>query len=208
MLLPRCLSSGNPCGKARGASCVNTEGSFYCECTPGYRTITSAGGSFYSCEDVDECAGRECVAELYGGKCLNSPGSYTCSCTSGFNGSGYSADNGCWDLDECARGSHSCGQSQTCQNSPGSYECVCSPDDWEESLGECYPPGFWKHNKPLLQKLHFSGEPSSLQGMLRTWDLPGSAFDGQSHAVGMAQWCVCFCRFLYLSYTCTEHTCV
>lgn len=90
--------------------CMNTVGSFRCECGPGYHT-TSLGrhcrGALphqtkfcrcfpvltlsmclfvlcvcvYMLPDIDECVEAD---PCFRGKCLNLPGSYTCVCSQGF----------------------------------------------------------------------------------------------------------------------------
>lgn len=65
-------SSGtNPC--EHGGQCVNTDGSFTCNCVRGY-----AGPR---CEqDVNECASSPCQND---GTCLDRIGDYTCICMPG-----------------------------------------------------------------------------------------------------------------------------
>ncbi|XP_013916019.1 PREDICTED: fibrillin-1-like [Thamnophis sirtalis] len=53
--------------------CINTIGSFHCQCPEGYRKIGT------ECVDIDECHYRYCQH-----RCVNSPGSFTCQCESGF----------------------------------------------------------------------------------------------------------------------------
>lgn len=61
----------NPC--EHGGQCVNTEGSFTCNCVKGY-----AGPR---CEqDVNECASNPCQND---GTCLDRIGDYTCICMPG-----------------------------------------------------------------------------------------------------------------------------
>ncbi|XP_027562734.1 latent-transforming growth factor beta-binding protein 4-like, partial [Neopelma chrysocephalum] len=68
--------SGTPC--APPGRCLNTEGSFVCECPRGYR----AGPSGTSCHDINECLeGEFCFPH---GECLNSEGSYSCLCAQGY----------------------------------------------------------------------------------------------------------------------------
>ncbi|XP_077567081.1 fibulin-1 isoform X1 [Stigmatopora nigra] len=96
-----------------GHGCINTVGSYHCQCDNGYNfnSITRL------CEDLNECMhypGRLCAH-----KCDNTPGSYKCSCTTGFK---LSRDGrNCDDLNECE--SNPC--SQECANVYGSYQCYC-----------------------------------------------------------------------------------
>ena len=64
-----------PCKNA--AVCMdNADGSFACECTPGYEGV--------HCEkDTDDCAHDPCDN---GGKCVDEVNGYSCECTEGFTG--------------------------------------------------------------------------------------------------------------------------
>ncbi|XP_068725626.1 mucin-like protein [Montipora capricornis] len=54
--------------------CINTPGSFVCDCRNGY----TLDGDGKTCNDVNECEGRnECKQQ-----CENKPGTYNCSCDS------------------------------------------------------------------------------------------------------------------------------
>ncbi|XP_048198314.1 adhesion G protein-coupled receptor E5 isoform X2 [Perognathus longimembris pacificus] len=73
------------CGKF--ADCQNTEGSYYCLCSPGY-ALLSGGKKFHNesentCQDVDECRLRlhECHSST---TCINTVGSYKCRCSPGW----------------------------------------------------------------------------------------------------------------------------
>ncbi|XP_059561379.1 complement component C1q receptor [Myotis daubentonii] len=58
--------------------CVNTPGSFHCQCWVGYEP-SSPGGP--ACQDVDECMSPE--GGLCEGYCLNMQGSFRCTCLPG-----------------------------------------------------------------------------------------------------------------------------
>uniref|UniRef100_A0A3Q3KNJ1 EGF-like domain-containing protein n=1 Tax=Monopterus albus TaxID=43700 RepID=A0A3Q3KNJ1_MONAL len=101
-------------GKLCHHRCVNTPGSFRCECFPGYVLQEDA---FTCAQDVNECLASPCSQE-----CANIYGSYQCYCRKGY----YLREDSqtCEDIDECSRGiGHLC--TYRCVNVPGSYHCAC-----------------------------------------------------------------------------------
>lgn len=94
--------------------CVNTDGSFRCECGPGL-VLDSDG---LACVDEDECATDPRICG--NGTCHNTDGGYECRCNKGFQ---QGADQTCVDVDECASGRARC--AFRCHNTPGSYRCTC-----------------------------------------------------------------------------------
>lgn len=64
--------------------CVNTPGSYECECLPGYKQVDK-----FNCAEVDECStnAHNCDPNA---ECINTPGSYQCVCHEGYTGDGYS----------------------------------------------------------------------------------------------------------------------
>lgn len=66
-----CLSGPNPC--EHGGSCMNTDGSFTCNCALGYTGPR--------CEaDINECGSSPCQNDA---TCLDQIGDYTCICMPG-----------------------------------------------------------------------------------------------------------------------------
>lgn len=63
--------------------CVNTLGSYVCECLPGYKRLTE-----FNCVEIDECATGEHTCGV-NSKCINTLGSYHCQCNDGYEGDGY-----------------------------------------------------------------------------------------------------------------------
>ncbi|KAG7460266.1 hypothetical protein MATL_G00219720 [Megalops atlanticus] len=119
------------CG--RDAKCFNTNGSYYCQCDPGFRTKSrKVNFILEECQDVSECTEDR---ELCGpnAECKNTQGSYFCTCPAGFvpsNGEEvFMAGLGvtCEDRNECEADHSVCGSHATCINAKGSYSCVCGP---------------------------------------------------------------------------------
>ncbi|XP_067830905.1 LOW QUALITY PROTEIN: latent-transforming growth factor beta-binding protein 4-like [Heptranchias perlo] len=105
--------TGATCGDT--GVCVNTEGSYHCDCNPGYRLSADTN----QCADINECFEGDFCAPY--GECLNTVGTYTCLCAEGFV---TSADlSTCLDVDECTR-EGVCDRGR-CTNTVGSFECSC-----------------------------------------------------------------------------------
>ncbi|XP_052281301.1 fibrillin-2-like [Dreissena polymorpha] len=108
--LNECMLEPDLCKNGR---CINTDGSFRCECLPGYE-LNSTGRS---CVDKDECR----VASVCGeGECSNTNGSFSCDCKAGF---APGPSEVCEDIDECVTQANKC--AFRCANTVGSFKCVC-----------------------------------------------------------------------------------
>ncbi|XP_076727263.1 adhesion G protein-coupled receptor E2-like [Callospermophilus lateralis] len=111
-------------------TCFNTQGSYTCQCLPGFELNPKDPKL---CTDVNECASGQnpCHKSTH---CLNQVGSYQCRCRPGWKpvpGSPNGPNNTvCEDVDECSSGQHQCHQSTICTNTLGSYQCHCRPG-WE-----------------------------------------------------------------------------
>nr|XP_008508905.1 PREDICTED: fibrillin-3-like [Equus przewalskii] len=102
----------NPSVCANGL-CVNTDGSFRCECPFGY----SLDFTGISCQDIDECSvGHPCGE----GTCTNVIGGFECACADGFEPGPMMT---CEDIDECSLNPLLC--AFRCHNTEGSYVCTC-----------------------------------------------------------------------------------
>lgn len=64
-------------GLCEGGKCVNTQGSFTCECPDGQARDPETN----SCKDKDECQEEGICAD---GRCINTNGGYYCLCNPGF----------------------------------------------------------------------------------------------------------------------------
>lgn len=109
-------ASGNRSGNSScpaNAHCINTIGSYACECFHGYQPEGN------QCSDVDECKLGKHTCDEHA-NCTNTVGSYECKCHVGFYDDGFS----CKDINECKAGSHTCDKHTNCTNTQGSYTCV------------------------------------------------------------------------------------
>ncbi|XP_040211797.1 uromodulin-like, partial [Rana temporaria] len=102
------------CNTYGAGSCVNTIGSFTCNCSSEYGYNAEFG-----CVDIDECADRSlnncdpvaiCTNYYYG--------SYECACPYGYYGDGRHCE-----INECQQGTP-CGSNKECIKSIGSYSCT------------------------------------------------------------------------------------
>ena len=65
-------------GICRDGTCHNLQGSFQCQCRPGFQLNAARD----SCVDVDECSRQPAICG--NGTCINNLGSYRCHCLPGF----------------------------------------------------------------------------------------------------------------------------
>uniref|UniRef100_A0A672Z3Q8 Fibrillin-1 n=1 Tax=Sphaeramia orbicularis TaxID=375764 RepID=A0A672Z3Q8_9TELE len=106
--IDECLN--DPCVNGQ---CINTDGSFRCECPMGYRLDISG----VTCIDTNECdIGNPCG----NGTCTNVIGGFECACDDGFEPGPMMT---CEDINECAQNPLLC--AFRCVNVVGSYECKC-----------------------------------------------------------------------------------
>lgn len=104
----------NICGP--NSKCYNREGSYECECRPGFEKIEPHSLTS-KCKDVNECLHESaCGANS---KCINTEGSYSCTCNDGFIGDPFT---GC--QSPCA--GITCGLHSYCQVHDGTQAaCMC-----------------------------------------------------------------------------------
>uniref|UniRef100_A0A4W5RWH2 Multiple EGF-like-domains 6b n=1 Tax=Hucho hucho TaxID=62062 RepID=A0A4W5RWH2_9TELE len=108
--------------------CVNTRGSYHCECNPGFRLHVDARTCIVEnpCHDKNGGCQQDCLVD--GGKTH-------CDCRNGYK---LAEDRkNCEDIDECE--SEQTGCAHGCHNTPGSFACLC---DTAYELGadgrQCY----------------------------------------------------------------------
>ncbi|XP_077428050.1 adhesion G protein-coupled receptor E5-like [Vanacampus margaritifer] len=122
----------NECGNSglcgRHTRCINTNGSYYCQCEDGFRNIHGSDnftGVDGQCQDKNEC---ETHVQVCGhmAKCINLIGSFSCICPDGY----INSSTDCIDVDECEEAEHRkediCGSKGSCKNVNGSFWCKCA----------------------------------------------------------------------------------
>lgn len=137
-----CEIGGNGCAQR----CVNTLGSFRCECNSGYR----ADGK--TCVDIDECLEGTHTCMGLGQECVNSPvGSYRCDCREGYT----KQSNDSCSPDTWCETNHTCEYGCMVLNSH--KMCVCPSGKALSSDGktcievnECTTPGLNHCSSPEL----------------------------------------------------------
>ncbi|XP_050313522.1 fibrillin-2-like [Anthonomus grandis grandis] len=131
--LNECELMPNVC---EGGECVNTDGSFRCDCANGY-TLDETGKK---CVDENECFMNPNVCG--NGTCSNLVGGFECSCNDGFAPGPMQV---CEDINECLELGNQC--AFRCHNVPGSFRCICpygyslAPDGRHcQDVDECATP--------------------------------------------------------------------
>ena len=101
-------------GFSTHSTCVNSVGSFSCECDSGF------SGNGFICDNVNECVigSHSCDTNVL---CNDNIGSFTCTCFDGFEGNGYF----CKDVNECTTSGHHCHRDASCININSGYDCGC-----------------------------------------------------------------------------------
>ncbi|CAL7944768.1 unnamed protein product [Xylocopa violacea] len=120
--------------------CVNTPGSFRCECPKGMKL----GEDRFTCVDINECLLNNGHGPCQD-TCRNTIGGYECSCE-GLPDTVLSADNHtCQDAGPCSVNNAGC--SHTCLSTMGRVFCLCPDgfileDDWKtcQDVDECVQP--------------------------------------------------------------------
>ena len=131
------------------AYCVDTVGSYVCQCKPGFKDELQYPLNGRICSDIDECSFSQvdCAAEGdwctpnncdRRARCENTWGSFKCTCTEGYAGNG----THCADIDECDTFLHQCDVQASCANTEGAHKCTCLPGfsgtgDFCSDINEC-----------------------------------------------------------------------
>ncbi|EAL39252.3 AGAP010021-PA, partial [Anopheles gambiae str. PEST] len=117
------------CGPS--AVCVNTPGSYRCECEAGFIGTPPRVPCKPPCADVKCGKNAYCKAEGQEAFCI---------CEEGWTFNPADIGAGCVDIDECdpAQGPNGrCGLNAVCTNHPGSYSCTCPPGYTGDATRQC-----------------------------------------------------------------------
>ena len=93
---------------ANGGTCVDSGGSFSCDCAAGF-------GGEHCDTNIDDCSGAPC---LNGGTCTDGVDAFTCDCAAGFTG-----DLCATNIDDCAAAP--CQNGGTCTDGVAAFTCAC-----------------------------------------------------------------------------------
>jgi len=128
-----CVSGMHNCDTTSSAKCIDTLGSFDCECRSGFlgdghdpssNSIEwgSSSVTYTGCTDVDDCAAGLCQNSAACEEKEAGSGSFICRCTDGYTGE-YCQE----DVDECAivGFDDGCHSEAKCRNTFGAYVCDC-----------------------------------------------------------------------------------
>jgi hypothetical protein len=134
-----CTMGAQLCDPAT-SRCLNTAGSYMCECMTGFERDGD------ECIDVNECARKTDRCDQ-NATCVNETPGYICQCKAGFElqANGLS----CADVDECTTGAAECradDKSVMCVNTRGGYKCQCPKGyagDGESEACYCDLSGWW-----------------------------------------------------------------
>ena len=145
------VPSLNQCSNSKFLNCINTPGSYHCDCEPGFSPIKfDLKGHPLECTDINECKSSKHVNNSNSTKnnnsicppktrCKNTPGSYYCECDRGFQQiiDESSQNIQCIDVDECKLKLHNCGHHSRCVNYEGGFNCVCDKGYEKLNSGHC-----------------------------------------------------------------------
>uniref|UniRef100_A0A1A9ZCQ3 EGF-like domain-containing protein n=1 Tax=Glossina pallidipes TaxID=7398 RepID=A0A1A9ZCQ3_GLOPL len=115
--IDECRTHTGLCGN--NSQCINTPGSYRCECEAGFVGTPPRVTCKEPCQDV------HCGEHAY---CKADANEAYCICEDGWTFNPNDVSAGCLDIDECdsVHGPFgSCGINATCSNSLGSYSCLC-----------------------------------------------------------------------------------
>lgn len=129
--------------------CVNTPGSYQCQCNKGYQLNRDCTGDYLDndnckssqvCEDINECLNWEDNKCPNNTQCVNTIGSFKCDCLPGYKDLDPAhPGKQCVDVNECeSKSLNQCHKYAECINTEGSYRCVCT-EGYEGDGKHCTP---------------------------------------------------------------------
>ncbi|XP_033643557.1 uncharacterized protein LOC117303459 isoform X5 [Asterias rubens] len=142
-----CMEDPSPLTCHVHADCINTNGSYTCQCMSGYI------GNGMMCFDIDECRLPETdplIANCHSqAVCTNLAGSFQCNCSMGFEGNGTT----CQDIKECESVDPVCTSNSTCSDTEGSYLCMCNSGYRGDGFSSCVNINECQENPDLCHSL-------------------------------------------------------
>uniref|UniRef100_A0A1S4K5J7 EGF-like domain-containing protein n=2 Tax=Culex quinquefasciatus TaxID=7176 RepID=A0A1S4K5J7_CULQU len=128
--IDECRMDAHVCGPS--AMCINTPGSFRCDCEAGFIGTPPRIQCKTPCADVKCGKNAYCKAEGQEAFCI---------CEEGWTFNPNDISAGCVDINECDPGqgpNGRCGVNAACTNLPGSFSCQCPPGFTGDASRQCY----------------------------------------------------------------------
>ncbi|XP_039176835.1 nidogen-2 isoform X2 [Crotalus tigris] len=180
-----CTEGFSRCGQ--GALCLNTPGSYRCECPRGYQLAPDRASCIAIAPPPNPCEkGTHNCDSADRARCVYQGGvSFSCLCLTGYAGDGHN----CTDVDECLEGK--CHQAAICHNSPGSFSCSCRAGYVGDGF-QCTPESVTGLTRCQHERLYSSQRGSPIPGgpHVPECDEKGNYRPLQCHSSTGQCWCV------------------
>ena len=125
-----CLENLKPCGE--NTICINTQGSYTCQCRTNYVNRSGASLKVGKCT-LNECANpslNDCAADSI---CTDTEAGFECKCKDGFSGNGKI----CTEVNECSGAMNVCVENAECVDKIGGINCVCKKGYTGDGYSKC-----------------------------------------------------------------------